>query len=28
VVLCYGEIGCDMDELRNKAKRLSETIIQ
>ena len=28
VVLCYGEIGCDMDELRNKAKRLSDTIIQ
>ena len=28
VVLCYGKIGCNMDELRNKAKRLSETIIQ
>ena len=28
VVLCYGEIGTNMDALRNKAKRLAETIIK
>uniref|UniRef100_A0AB33J711 Formate-dependent phosphoribosylglycinamide formyltransferase n=1 Tax=Prevotella sp. GTC17259 TaxID=3236795 RepID=A0AB33J711_9BACT len=27
VVLCYGEIGCDMDALRSKAKRLAATIL-
>lgn len=27
VVLCYGEIGCDMDALRNKAKRLAATVL-
>lgn len=28
VVLCYGEIGADMDALRTKAKRLADTIIR
>ncbi|WP_369793972.1 formate-dependent phosphoribosylglycinamide formyltransferase [Prevotella sp. S7 MS 2] len=27
VVLCYGEIGCDMDALRDKAKRLAATVL-
>uniref|UniRef100_A0AB33JHB7 Formate-dependent phosphoribosylglycinamide formyltransferase n=1 Tax=Prevotella sp. GTC17262 TaxID=3236797 RepID=A0AB33JHB7_9BACT len=27
VVLCYGEIGCDMDALRSKALRLAATIL-
>jgi len=28
VVLCYGDIGCDMNALRDKAKRLASTIIK
>jgi len=28
VVLCYGDIGCDIDALRDKAKRLADTIIR
>jgi phosphoribosylglycinamide formyltransferase 2 len=28
VVLCYGENGSDMDALRDKAKRLADTIIK
>jgi len=27
VVLCYGELGADMDQLRDKAKRVASTII-
>jgi len=27
VVLCYGEIGCDMDALRDKCKRLADTVL-
>jgi len=28
VVLCYGEVGADLDALRDKAKRLSATVIK
>ncbi len=27
VVLCYDEVGCDMDVLRSKAKRLAKTVL-
>jgi phosphoribosylglycinamide formyltransferase 2 len=27
VVLCYGEVGDDVDALRNKAKRLAKTVL-
>jgi phosphoribosylglycinamide formyltransferase 2 len=27
VVLCYGEVGDDVDALRDKAKRLAKTVL-
>ena len=27
VVLCYGEVGADLNALRDKAKRLAKTVL-